>query len=215
MCIRDSLYGDPIFGNEKHQHQHVASTLVSDELDDKWKKTITQLDMMFDVDSSTIFLVGEIVEGTMYDVIAKVRAILKLRSEASKDSPINLVINSVGGDVYEVLGLIDYINSMTVKVNTICRGKAFSAAALLLACGTGKRYVSKNSSIMVHEISTEVFGKSSDIKVQNKHLATLDAAMLDLLTSHSTQDKEFWRTATEKDFYMTVDTALELSLIHI
>ena len=36
--------------------------------------------------------------------------------------PINLNISSYGGDVYAMLGLIDYIRHMVPKVNTHCVG---------------------------------------------------------------------------------------------
>ena len=62
----------------------------------------------------------------------KVRSIISNRDEKTKDDPINVIINSDGGDVYDMLGLVDYIESLSVKVNTICRGKAFSAAAILI-----------------------------------------------------------------------------------
>ena len=64
----------------------------------------------------------------------RVRRVLKYRQSTNYKgdikAPINLMINSPGGDIYEMFGIIDYIESLDVKVNTICRGRAFSAAAI-------------------------------------------------------------------------------------
>ena len=48
---------------------------------------------------------------------------------------------------------------------TICVGKAMSCGAVLLACGEkGHRYVSKNATVMIHDVSSFSEGKSEEIK---------------------------------------------------
>ena len=71
-----------------------------------------------------------------------------------------------GGDVIETLGLIDFMKSQEkygVKFNVIVEVSNVSRA-LLLTCATGTRMVSKHSKIMVHQLSTIVVGKLSDVK---------------------------------------------------
>jgi phenylalanyl-tRNA synthetase beta chain len=54
---------------------------------------------------------------TLVDLMIKIRAILNNREEGNTD-PINLIINSNGGDVYDMLGIIDYIETLDIKVNS-------------------------------------------------------------------------------------------------
>jgi hypothetical protein len=60
---------------------------------------------------------------------------------------------------------IDIIESCEKPVATICVGKAMSCGAVLLACGEkGHRYISKNATIMIHDVSSFSEGKSEEIK---------------------------------------------------
>lgn len=186
---------------------------VADDIPVKWKEATTQIDYGFDVESSSVFLFGEIMDGTLYDIMTRIRGIIHMRDEQYKNSPINMIINSGGGSVYEALGIIDYIQSLDVKVNTIVRGCAMSAAALILCAGTGTRAASQNSTIMFHEISSDIYGKSSDMKANVQHMEKLEEILLGILKSNSKKDIEFWKNVTIKDYYITPNDALDLGVI--
>ena len=131
-------------GNLYDEPENVKNKAVKEdtqELPLKWKEALTQIDYGFDVGTSSVLMFGDIAEGTLYDLVLRIRAIMHMRDDDKKNDPINIIINSDGGDVYEALGMIDFIQSLDVKVNTICRGRAMSAAALLLCAGivTGKQ----------------------------------------------------------------------------
>lgn len=172
-----------------------------------------EIDYGFSVKDSIIYIHGDIVLGLLFDFVSKVRTILDNREESQKDAPITVLINSDGGDVYEALGIIDYIKSLPIKVNMVARGRAMSAAALMLACTTGTRAASRMTSIMVHEISTANQGKASDIRANADHLEELEDLTFKLLEQHSKQDLEFWRKQARKDFYMSAEKAKEYGLI--
>ena len=78
---------------------------------------------LVDFDDSVIYLNDEITEMSLVDFMIKVRSIISNRDDNQKDNPINLIINSPGGDIYDMLGMIDYIESLSVKINTICLSK--------------------------------------------------------------------------------------------
>lgn len=185
----------------------------SEDLPVKWKEALAQMDYGIDVESSTIYLFGDIADGTLYDFTLKIKAIIHMRGEEKKNEPINVVINSDGGDVYEALGMIDYIQSLNVKVNTICRGRAMSAAALLLCSGTGVRAASKNSTIMFHEISSGIYGKSSDMKANVQHTEKLEEILINIITANSKKDSTFWKDKILKDYYLSPEEAMELGVI--
>lgn len=186
---------------------------ISEDLPVRWKEALSQLDYGIDVDSSTIYMFGDIADGTLYDLVLRIRAILYMRPDEKKNDPLNIVINSDGGDVYEALGMIDYIQSLNVKVNTICRGRAMSAAALLLCSGTGVRAVSKNSTIMFHEMSSGIYGKSSDMKANVQHMEKLEEILVSIMSENSKKDANFWKDKTIKDYYLSPEEALELGVI--
>lgn len=186
---------------------------ISEDLPVRWKEALAQMDYGIDVDSSTIYLFGDIADGTLFDFTLKIKAILHMRDDAKKNDPLNIVINSDGGDVYEALGMIDFMQSLNVKINTICRGRAMSAAALLLCAGTGTRAASKNSTIMFHEISSGIYGKSSDMKANVQHTEKLEEILINIITENSKKDSLFWRDKILKDYYLSPEEALDLGVI--
>ena len=172
-----------------------------------------EIDYGLSIKDSIIYLHGDIMLGNLFDFVSKTRLILDNRPKEKANDPINLMINSNGGDVYEALGMIDYMETLSVPVNVIARGRAMSAAAMILCCGTGARVASKSTTIMVHEASAEIFGKSADIKANADHIDELEDEFYKLMAEKTKQGEEFWRKACRKDFYMSAAKALELGLI--
>ena len=205
------------FYDDEEERNEKISTKKDDhkgeDLPVKWKEAFSQIDYGIDVECSTVYMFGDIAEGTLYDLVLRIRAVLHMRDEAKKNDAINIVINSDGGDVYEALGMIDYIQSLNVKVNTICRGRAMSAAALLLCAGTGTRVASKNSTIMFHEISSGIYGKSSDMKANVQHTEKLEEILVKIICENSNKPASFWKEKILKDYYLSPEEGLELGVI--
>ena len=145
------------------ERKNIKQPVETEKPKDLYESLHNQLATLVDYDDSVIFLNDEITDHTLTDLIIRVRSLLKHREYNKRKDDINLMINSPGGDVHEMFGIIDYIESLNVKVNTICRGRAFSAAAIILAGGTGTRMMSKRSTVMVHQSSSFIGGKMSDI----------------------------------------------------
>ena len=112
-----------------------------------------------------------------------------------------------------MFGIKDYIESLDVKVNTICRGRAMSAAALVLASGTGQRVASKRSTIMLHEGSSVQVGKYSDLKVASKQADKMENMVRQLLAEKTKKDAEWWAENTKTDLWLNSEEALDLGLI--
>ena len=123
------------------------------------------------------------------------------------------MINSPGGDVHEMLGIIDYIESLDVKVNTICRGRAFSAAAIILTCGTGSRMMSKRSTVMFHQSSSFLGGKMSDITAYLDNVKTLEVSIYEMLASRTKKDAAWWKDNMKSDLYLSAEELLEIGVI--
>ena len=123
------------------------------------------------------------------------------------------MINSPGGDVYEMFGIIDYIESLDIKVNTICRGRAMSAAAVILACGTGNRMMSKRSTVMFHQSSSFMGGKMSDITAYLDNIKSLEVLIYSMLAEKTKKDADWWREKMRNDMFLTAEELLEIGVI--
>ena len=170
-----------------------------------------QLGTLLDYEDSVIFINDEINDTTLTDFIIRMRSLLQHRKD--KSAPVNLMINSPGGDVYEMFGIIDYIESLDIKVNTICRGRAMSAAAVILACGTGNRMMSKRSTVMFHQSSSFMGGKMSDITAYLDNIKSLEVLIYSMLAEKTKKDADWWREKMRNDMFLTAEELLEIGVI--
>jgi ATP-dependent Clp protease protease subunit len=192
--------------------EDVNTSKVKSEPEDL-SNLFSEIEYGVNIKDSVIYLHGDIVMGMLFEVIAKTRLILDNRPEENSSDPVTLLINSDGGDVHEALGIIDYFNSLEVLVNVVARGRAMSAGCLILTCATGSRAASKSCTLMLHELSSEIGGKMSDIKNSADHIQHLENEIFQLISSKSKETEEYWRKVCGKDFYMTAEKALSLGLI--
>lgn len=86
--------------------------------------------------------------------------------------PINLIVNTFGGSVYDGFGLVAAIDSSQTPVHTYLYGKAMSMGLIIFASGH-YRYAHPLGTLMYHGVSTGVQGKIEDIEMsitQSKRL---------------------------------------------
>jgi ATP-dependent Clp protease protease subunit len=181
---------------------------------DNHRKYYREFDYGIDTENNIIFIQDEIQSGLTFDIVSKVRLLKKINGNVDT---INILLNSGGGDVIETLAFIDYMKSQKdqMKFNIIVRGMAMSAAALLLANGTGTRAASKHSKIMVHQLSTIVVGKLSDVKSNAKFSEELETECNQLMAESTKMDKDYWQNIQSSDYFMSAEKALELGIIDV
>lgn len=76
-----------------------------------------------------------------------------------------VIIDSFGGQVYSLLSMISSIRSSNIPVATIVKGKAMSCGAILASFGEdGLRFMDKEATMMIHDVSSYAFGKIEELK---------------------------------------------------
>lgn len=158
-----------------------------------------------------IFLSGSITQESAEAVISQL-----LYLDRSDDTPhhIDLYINSDGGDVTSGFSIYDMMQQVKRPVYTYCLGEACSMAALILAGGTpGKRFSMPNSSIMIHQISSQDEGKASELLVSHKETVRLQKIMVELLSYHTGRTTRKIKRDTINDLWLSPKKALEYGLI--
>lgn len=125
------------------------------------------------------FLVGDIEEENVHRAI---QWIIYENSLNDKPKTLQLYINSIGGDLYQALGLIDIMRLSKNPIQTIGVGAIMSAAFLIFASGEkGHRYVTRNCGIMCHQYSDTYEGKHHDLKSFTKEAELTNQRMLTIL----------------------------------
>ena len=157
-----------------------------------------------------IFLTGEIDAPLANSFLAQIMFL-----EEERDAPVDISINSTGGEVNSGLLLYDAIQASTLPVNLICTGHAASMAAIILAGGEkGRRYILPHSKVMIHEplISSGVGGSASSIKnISDSILETRDIVN-GILAKHTGKTLEEINEATRYDHYMNAEEAISFGI---
>lgn len=142
-----------------------------------------------------------------------VAQLLFLQSE-DPNKDISIYINSPGGSIYAGLAVYDTIQFIKPDVSTFCMGMAMSMGAVLLAAGTkGKRYALPNSTILIHQPLGGAEGQATDIEITAREILRLRTSLYDILVKHTGQTMERIKLDSDRNFYMTAQTAVEYGIV--
>ena len=83
--------------------------------------------------------------------------------------PIKVLINSGGGSITAGISSMDSILRCKVPVETYVDGFCASAATFISVVGS-KRFMSRNSYMLIHQLSSALWGKYSEIEDEKKNL---------------------------------------------
>ena len=128
--------------------------------------------------------------------------------------PINLYINSPGGDMTAYFAIHDTMQFLQAPVSTMCVGQAASAAAVLLAAGTpGMRYTLPNARVLIHQPHGGAQGQSTDIEIQVREMVELRNRMVDVLVDATGQERERLVHDLDRDYILRGDDAVAYGVV--
>ena len=130
------------------------------------------------------------------------------------DRPVNLYINSPGGDMTALFAVYDAMEFMGPPVHTVCVGQACSAAAVLLAAGEpGHRAVLPNARVLIHQPHGGAQGQSTDMEIAVREMVEMRDRMIDILTTRTGQPRERIVADIDRDYILRGDEAVAYGLV--
>ncbi len=129
--------------------------------------------------------------------------------------PIDIIINSTGGEVNQGLVIYDLIQSSKAPINMYCAGYAYSMAALILASGwKGRRCILPHSRVMIHEplIAGGVGGSATSISRISDSILETRELVNGILAEHTGKTIEEINAATTFDNMMNAKQAVEFGI---
>jgi ATP-dependent Clp protease protease subunit len=157
-----------------------------------------------------VFLGSPITDQVANVIVAQ---LLFLSSE-DPEAPIQMYINSPGGQVYAGLAIYDTMQMIPNPVSTLAVGMTASFGTLLLTAGTkGDRYTLPNATIHMHQPLGGAQGQASDIEIQAKEILRLKDQLNKILSYHTGQTIETIEKDTNRDFYMDAYKAVEYGIV--
>jgi len=128
--------------------------------------------------------------------------------------PINLYINSPGGDMTAYFAIHDTMQFLQAPVSTMCVGQAASAAAVLLAAGTpGMRYTLPNARVLIHQPHGGAQGQSTDIEIQVREMVEMRERMVGVLVESTGQTRERILADIDRDHILRGEDAVAYGLV--
>ncbi|AYV79451.1 MAG: hypothetical protein Faunusvirus15_2 [Faunusvirus sp.] len=129
---------------------------------------------------NTIYFCAEVNRATILSLTTELKTMSnKLMDVAMKNNnkpaDIYLNIRSFGGSVFDAFAAIDAILNCPVDVITVIDGYAASAGTMMSIVGK-RRYMTKHSMMLVHQLSGGMWGKFSEMEddmENNKELMTI------------------------------------------
>jgi ATP-dependent Clp protease protease subunit len=135
-------------------------------------------------------------------------------NQEDRDAPINMYINSPGGQVYAGLAIYDAMQMISNPISTVAVGVTASFGTVLLAAGSkGQRYALPHATIHLHQPLGGAQGQVTDIEIQAKEFLRLRSRLNEVLMKHTGQPSEVIERDTERDFWMDAESAVEYGLV--
>ncbi len=190
----------PMSGRKKELDDKDVPFSIQDRLDNAFLK------------NNTHFLVGEI-DAT--NVGKAIQWIIYENSNYSSDKILKLYVNSIGGDLYQALGLIDVMRLSKNPIHTIGIGAVMSAAFLIFSSGQkGHRYITKNCGIMCHQYTDVYEGKHHDLKSFAKEAELTNKRMLNILQDATGMSERHVKSKllTPSDVWMSAEELVKLGV---
>ena len=125
---------------------------------------------------------------------------------------IRVHIMSEGGDVYAGLNMMNVLERSRVKVVTIAQGACCSAATFVLLGGSERR-MGKNAYLLIHQISTEMWGSFNDLKHELKSTDKLMKMLKDMYLSKTKIPEAKFKSLMKKDIYLPPDKCLKYGIV--
>lgn len=161
--------------------------------------------------SDRIVFLGTAIDEQVANLV--VGQLLHLEAEAP-ERPINLYINSPGGEMTGFFAIVDTMRYIQAPVATICVGQAASAAAVLLAAGEpGHRYILPNARVLFHQPHGGAQGQSVDIEIQVREMVEMRERMVDLLVEATGQTRSRIVADLDRDYIIRGEQAVEYGAV--
>ena len=159
-----------------------------------------------------IILSGEVNDEQAELIMAQ---LLYLENE-DKTKDICLYINSPGGSISSGMAIYDTMQLVSCDVQTVCIGSAASMGAFLLAGGTkGKRKITPNAEVMIHQPLGGCKGQETEIEITYKHILKLRNSLEKHLSNFTGQTLEKIHEDCDRDHWMSAEEAREYGIVDV
>ena len=159
-----------------------------------------------DVDTDSVCFLFKLLREVERDLIVKSTEVPGFKPE------IRLYIHSNGGDMFAGFGAHDQLKQMRVPVTTIADGICASAATFILM-GGHTRLIKKRSYVLIHQLSSQTWGKFNDMKEEVKNCEKFMEMAKDMYEEHCDIPEKKFKTFMKKDVYIDAKECIKWKIV--
>ena len=126
---------------------------------------------------------------------------------------IRIHIMSEGGDMFSGFTLKNVIEKSRVKVVTIAQGACCSAATFMFLGGSERR-MGENAYLLIHQLSTDFWGKYQDLKDEVKSCDNFMASLKKMYMSKTEIPEKKFKKLMKKDLFLSASKCLKYKIAH-
>jgi ATP-dependent Clp protease protease subunit len=125
---------------------------------------------------------------------------------------IKLYINSPGGLLLDCFAGVDTIRNSKAPIHSIVEGSAASAGTILSVVAK-KRSITKNSYMLIHQLSSGMWGKFEDMKDDMQNATNLMERIYEIYGQYTKIPKNTLKEILKHDIYFDAKTCLKYGLV--
>ncbi len=139
--------------------------------------------------------------------------LLKKKAELVGYEPsIRVHIMSEGGCIFAGMNMMNILETSRVKVITIAQGSCCSAATFMLLGGSERR-MGKNAYILIHQISTEMWGNFQELKHELKSTDKFMKKLKQMYLQKTKIPEKMLKKLMKKDIYLSPEKCLKYKIV--
>ena len=138
----------------------------------------------------------------------------KQKNQEYTAKPINIIVNTAGGNLYDANLAVGIIETSETPVHTYCHSKAMSGGFLIYSAGH-KRFATPLATFMYHDGAIGLHDKIENLKVDLDWYAQLRDQMDEYLLSVTNLPKHIMdmKKRLKEDWYLTAQEAFGYGLV--
>ena len=157
-----------------------------------------------------IWLGSEVRDDNANEIAAK----LLLLAAEDPEKDIFLYVNSPGGSITAGMAIYDTMQFVPNDIVTVGIGMAASMGQLLLTAGTkGKRYITPNARVLLHQPHGGFGGTSSDIQTQAALILDMKKRLAEITAQQTGKSVEQINADGDRDRWFTAQEALDYGFV--
>lgn len=182
------------------------------------ERTVEKENVYSPISGNRLYFYSDVTGDSIYtlnrqiDELTKHLKSLQFNYKLSESPFIELCISSDGGEVFPALSSVDRIINNPIPIHTHCEGIVASAATFISVVGK-RRTMSKNSSMLIHQISSGLWGNYQQFKDEMENLDLIMKLVKNIYLTNTKFTQSDLEDMLKHDLCLSADDCLKSGLI--